>query len=999
MKKKVYQFLATILSAIILVSEPVLASEPVEINVEDILQETDLSKDIVSENSDATADLSDDEKYCGFRLNNAFKNEEDGLRALEESGATIINLDRSENELDSDCAFSNSTDQLDSDKEYASKYDPREEGLVTSVKNQGNWGLCWDYAAISTAESSLMKTGLTDSTIDLSELYLAYAEYKNDQTVKDLTFSEFCNKGGTAEFTYSRMNVGFGPVFESVVPWQEPTDDFTLSDEVLNSHAFEVERMYLMHLGSDTKSINNAKFLISNYGAMTVSLYMGNTGDEGLKETNSLTEDTCYYTTKSMGINHDLSLVGWDDNYAKENFKITPPGDGAWLVKNSWGNTNKRYGTGYIWVSYYDISSTFLYCATPVFKANGSMANSISLKADREEIYAGEDYTITAVSNPAGITDLDLSFDKGVKSEDGMSAVIHTTEAYMPNKSSYPEKTNVEVLNNLYGKDQNYKASYTAKILYKPVIDTKTSNTYIKVGDTFKLNPETKGNIKYPDDTYVYTSSDPDVAEVDEKGTITAKKSGNAVIYINDSHHFAKEAVFKVETSYKASALSVNCDQTSLSLNYGDIVKLPYQVLFNNTDVTDDENLSMVFNKDGLLSFENGNVIIDTTKCEDDKSDYVESVFFKYKDTVKEDFFTDMLSIKVHVTFPEITVSENEIYVLYKGNYQLSPHISSFVKDPQFTYDYNGPSEVSVNKDGLISCTGYTQQDFFITIYDKVHKAKQAEIYGHVYYDFDKFSLKEYGGSINKELTSQYTYLNLNAYIEDIDEDITSSVTYKLSDADDVVSIYDNYNLYINLPQNYKQKEISFDLIASYNGMYSNYKDVTMTFSVSLSLTDALYDMLNPVIKDDPIIDPIDPVPSETPSFDYGSGNNSYNNNYNNGYNAYVPAPSYAPQTPAPSPVPLKVSVPKTTCKAKVKKGKLIITWKKKKVNGYEVQWALKKNFKGCKTKKITLAKKTSYTAKPIKKGKTHYVRVRSVKVVNGKKYYSGWSKVKKVKM
>ena len=35
--------------------------------------------------------------------------------------------------------------------------------------------------------------------------------------------------------------------------------------------------------------------------------------------------------------NHDVVIIGWDDNYPQENFTTHPEGDGAFICKNSWG--------------------------------------------------------------------------------------------------------------------------------------------------------------------------------------------------------------------------------------------------------------------------------------------------------------------------------------------------------------------------------------------------------------------------------------------------------------------------------------------------------------------------------------------------------------------------------------------------------------------------------------------------------------------------------------
>ena len=47
--------------------------------------------------------------------------------------------------------------------------------------------------------------------------------------------------------------------------------------------------------------------------------------------------------------NHAICVVGWDDNYSKDNFNSKPAGDGAFLIKNSWGSTQS-----YFYISYYD---------------------------------------------------------------------------------------------------------------------------------------------------------------------------------------------------------------------------------------------------------------------------------------------------------------------------------------------------------------------------------------------------------------------------------------------------------------------------------------------------------------------------------------------------------------------------------------------------------------------------------------------------------------------
>jgi hypothetical protein len=87
------------------------------------------------------------------------------------------------------------------------------------------------------------------------------------------------------------------------------------------------------------------------------------------------------YTDEERVPNHAVCIVGWDDTYPRENFNEghLPEGDGAWIVKNSWGSETeyatredgtligkKAWGvrneeglaTGYFYLSYYDKNLT-----------------------------------------------------------------------------------------------------------------------------------------------------------------------------------------------------------------------------------------------------------------------------------------------------------------------------------------------------------------------------------------------------------------------------------------------------------------------------------------------------------------------------------------------------------------------------------------------------------------------------------------------------------------
>lgn len=211
-------------------------------------------------------------------------------------------------------------------------YDYRKEGRAPQVKNQGTLGTCWAFASLMALESTL----LPGEDFDFSE----------DHMTRKNSFGLSQNDGGEYTMAMAYLLAWQGPVLEADDPYGDGS-----SPDGLNP----VKHLQEVHVlkEKDYEAIKKAVFL---YGGVQSSLYTS------MQDYNSRSSyynrnlfSYCYSGSEKP--NHDIVIVGWDDEYPKENFETPVPEDGAFLCINSWG---EDFGeNGYFYVSYFDVNIGF----------------------------------------------------------------------------------------------------------------------------------------------------------------------------------------------------------------------------------------------------------------------------------------------------------------------------------------------------------------------------------------------------------------------------------------------------------------------------------------------------------------------------------------------------------------------------------------------------------------------------------------------------------------
>ena len=218
------------------------------------------------------------------------------------------------------------------------RFDSRDWGWVSSVKDQGTMGACWTFGACGALESALLKaTGIeyNFSEKNVQDNILRYAKY---------------GMKSMGEGSSSHMEA-----VEYMVSWFGVLpNEYDIYDELGKlSPIISTEKNFhvqdIMFVGRKNATDNDAiKRAIMKCGSLTFEYYSAITEPYYNEKTYSI------YQNFTKNGTHAVSVVGWDDNFSKENFLITPPGDGAFILKNSHGVESDD--KGFLYISYYDTS-------------------------------------------------------------------------------------------------------------------------------------------------------------------------------------------------------------------------------------------------------------------------------------------------------------------------------------------------------------------------------------------------------------------------------------------------------------------------------------------------------------------------------------------------------------------------------------------------------------------------------------------------------------------
>ena len=207
---------------------------------------------------------------------------------------------------------------------YPARFDLRRYHRVSPVRDQGLRSTCWAFASLGALESTLLPA---------EKHYFSV-----DNLCRQSGFDWGANGGGNDQMAAAYLLRWSGPVNASSEPYGSAHTPPRLSA------VKHVQSWVRLPEPSAPRDLNIIKGELEHYGALYAVIDFAPRCYRAASH--------AYYYSGPSAPNHAIDIVGWDDRYAAKNFAKRPPGNGAFLCRNSWG---RAWGAkGYFWVSYYD---------------------------------------------------------------------------------------------------------------------------------------------------------------------------------------------------------------------------------------------------------------------------------------------------------------------------------------------------------------------------------------------------------------------------------------------------------------------------------------------------------------------------------------------------------------------------------------------------------------------------------------------------------------------